>query len=264
MDIGGNMEGVMHSNMRNAGGMETPQVGYHHHHHPNMQNTLMDNSQANYHSKMQNTSIDSAQSQLGSPASAYSSHHHPHPAATASSSATQENAESEDLMVYVFCSIADFVTDLASMVSQKTGKQWVPKVVAKQKKRQRHADSSNRETDRNRPKRPQTSYFLWCDHIRKKMKEKDATRSVTTKDLSEMWKSLPDNEKEPWERKSSEFKEVYCRQMAAYKEQTDMRAHQQQPINSNNANTNSQINNTMNMQAYNIPVTQQHPGNQMW
>lgn len=255
-----NMEGMMHSNMRNS--QVDGQCGYHH---GSMQGNAMESSQLAYHGKVTNASVDSNQSQLGSPASAYSYHH---VSSSSSSSAPALENKNDDLLVYVICSIADFVNDLATALCQKSGKEWIPKVIAKQKKRTRR-DARMALATQGRPKRPPTSYFMFIEHTRKSMKETGSNRAISTKFLAEMWKNLSENEKEVWERKSSEQKELYCREMAAYKEQTDnMRntsgnASSQQSSSTSANNTNTQNMNNMNM-TYSLSAPQQHQGNQMW
>ncbi|KAH7648662.1 high mobility group (HMG)-box [Cryptosporidium bovis] len=120
---------------------------------------------------------------------------------------------SDAIIVDILCEFADFFVDLASNVAARTGKMWKPRILLQQKSKR----SIRAPEDPNKPKRPHTAYTLWCEHIRQKVRENDPNRALQMKDLAEMWNSLPEQEKGPWERKAQEFKQKYLAEMAAYR-----------------------------------------------
>lgn len=73
--------------------------------------------------------------------------------------------------------------------------------------------------DPNRPKRPQTAFFLFLDDFRKTFKEenpdsKDVKR--VGKEAGEKWRSMTDEEKKPYLDKNLELKAEYEKAMESY------------------------------------------------
>ena len=77
-------------------------------------------------------------------------------------------------------------------------------------KKRRHAD---------RPKRPLTGYMLFCRETRAKLREAQPNLSFSEvgKQLGEMWKSVPDDEKKRLNQIVSHEKEKYRHDMAEYR-----------------------------------------------
>lgn len=76
------------------------------------------------------------------------------------------------------------------------------------------------DRDPNKPKRPQTAYFLWFMSERENIKSENPSFSVTdiSKKAGELWKSLPADDKKPFEEKAREAREEYDEAMKAYKQ----------------------------------------------
>ena len=88
---------------------------------------------------------------------------------------------------------------------------------------------AKKEKDPNKPKRAQSSYMLWLADNREQIKKDhftDADGNLTlegrdkvtevAKKAGEIWKSLSDEAKAPYEAKAKELKEQYTRDMDAY------------------------------------------------
>ncbi|KAH8548643.1 high mobility group box domain-containing protein, partial [Umbelopsis sp. PMI_123] len=77
--------------------------------------------------------------------------------------------------------------------------------------------------DPNAPKQPVSSYLYFCNDRRAKMKEEQP--SINPKELVSLlgkeWRALDENAKKQWERKASEDKERYQKQLEAYKSAQD-------------------------------------------
>jgi len=58
-------------------------------------------------------------------------------------------------------------------------------------------------------KRPACAYFLFCEAKRAEAREGDASKKVGAKELGEMWKELPEAEKEPYNTKAAALKAEY-------------------------------------------------------
>lgn len=114
------------------------------------------------------------------------------------------------LLAEVICDFADFASNLAHKISSKTGYPWTPRT-EKEKK-------SKKIKDPNEPRRPQSSYTLWCEHTRKKIRERQPDRPpLRLSDLSEMWKNLPPQQKTKWELNARVEKDHYLKELEAYR-----------------------------------------------
>lgn len=77
---------------------------------------------------------------------------------------------------------------------------------------------SKKDTDPDKPKRPQTAYFLWYMEHREEIKNKHPGASVTelAKKAGETWKEMSAEDKKEYEDKFKEAKEEYNRAMEEY------------------------------------------------
>lgn len=88
---------------------------------------------------------------------------------------------------------------------------------------------SKTEKDENKPKRAQSAYMLWLNDNREKIKtdhftDKDGNLTLEGRDkvtqvakkAGEIWKTLSDDEKSPYQIKAKELKEQYERDKEAY------------------------------------------------
>uniref|UniRef100_T1JNC3 FACT complex subunit SSRP1 n=1 Tax=Strigamia maritima TaxID=126957 RepID=T1JNC3_STRMM len=96
-----------------------------------------------------------------------------------------------------------------------------PKKKAKERKPREPGTRKPRkkkEKDSNKPKRPQTAFFLWLNENRERIKKETPGIAVTeiTKKAGEEWKEVKDKTK--WEKLSEEGKKKYEVAMAEYKE----------------------------------------------
>jgi hypothetical protein len=125
----------------------------------------------------------------------------------------------ESLLPEIICDFADFMHTLAVKVAYQTKYNWTPKcfvhnetedVSKKPLKKKIHKDP-------NEPRRPLSSFNLWCEYTRKKLKEEEPNRSIGLQELASMWKLLSPDEKVLWEDSAKEQKEIYLKQMEVYK-----------------------------------------------
>ena len=60
------------------------------------------------------------------------------------------------------------------------------------------------------PKRPMSSYFIWMNENRERIKEEYGLEGIgeVSKKAGELWKEMTESEKVPWEEKNREAKEV--------------------------------------------------------
>ncbi|XP_012942968.2 FACT complex subunit SSRP1 [Aplysia californica] len=74
----------------------------------------------------------------------------------------------------------------------------------------------NKNKDPNKPKRPQSAYFLWLNEHREQIKEENPGISITdvSKKAGEMWKAVTD--KTEWDEKAKEAKAEYQKAMEEY------------------------------------------------
>ncbi|XP_052010914.1 FACT complex subunit SSRP1-like [Xyrauchen texanus] len=94
-----------------------------------------------------------------------------------------------------------------------------PKKVVKEKK-ERKPRKEKKVKDAGAPKRPMSSYMLWLNGNRERIKKEHPGISVTeiSKKAGEMWKQLGSDQKEQWDRKAQEAKKQYEKAMKEYKE----------------------------------------------
>jgi len=89
------------------------------------------------------------------------------------------------------------------------------------KSSKKHSKSKAKRKSRNpdKPKKPPTSYVLYCSHARPELKEKcpTATFAEFNKMLGEQWSKLPESEKKMFFQKAAALKAEYQTQQAAYK-----------------------------------------------
>ncbi|EFC49119.1 hypothetical protein NAEGRDRAFT_82958 [Naegleria gruberi] len=79
---------------------------------------------------------------------------------------------------------------------------------------------STKKKDPNAPKKPKTGYFLFCDEHREAAKAKTGEKksaSEVSKVLGEMWNSLSDEQKKPYNDKYKKSLDGYNAQMEEYK-----------------------------------------------
>jgi hypothetical protein len=76
------------------------------------------------------------------------------------------------------------------------------------------------KTDPNKPKRPQSSYFLFMATVRSKVKAENPDFSIAeiAKLIGHMWKNLSEEEKAPFMTQAVALKETYREAMAEYEE----------------------------------------------
>ncbi|EPZ36642.1 hypothetical protein ROZALSC1DRAFT_26646 [Rozella allomycis CSF55] len=73
--------------------------------------------------------------------------------------------------------------------------------------------------DSSAPKRPQSSYFIYANEHRDKVKQENPKISVgeLSKLISARWNELSESEKKPYVEKAAKLKEAYNKEMEAYK-----------------------------------------------
>jgi len=83
--------------------------------------------------------------------------------------------------------------------------------------------------DANRPKMPQTSYFLFAASVRKQILTEQPNLSTTeiSKVIGPKWKALTAEERQPWTDKAKQLKEAYNRELEAYQQTAQYQEHQQ-------------------------------------
>merc|ERR1712226_1174646 len=96
------------------------------------------------------------------------------------------------------------------------GKRRADKAAAKQEKAGKRA---KKEKDPNKPKKPQTSYWLWLGENRAALVKEVGSNDVTKvgKLAGEKWKTLSAAVKAPFEKKAADLKAAYEKAMVEYK-----------------------------------------------
>lgn len=79
------------------------------------------------------------------------------------------------------------------------------------------ARKKKQKKDPNAPKRCQSAYFMWLNENRSKIKKDGDSVADTAKRAGEMWKSLSEEEKKPYEKKATDDKIRYESEMKEYK-----------------------------------------------
>jgi high mobility group protein B1/high mobility group protein B3 len=84
--------------------------------------------------------------------------------------------------------------------------------------KQRYEEQMNRYKgrDKNRPKRPQSAYFLWLAGFRTRMKDKIPVNKELLRAAGEHWKRLTDVEKAPYEQMAEGERRKYEEAMRQY------------------------------------------------
>eukprot|EP00063_Salmo_salar_P092773 XP_014067608.1 PREDICTED: FACT complex subunit SSRP1 isoform X2 [Salmo salar] len=92
------------------------------------------------------------------------------------------------------------------------------KVVKERKERKPRKEKKQKDT--NAPKRPMSSYMLWLNSSRERIKSENPGISITeiSKKAGEMWKQIGKDDKEGWDRKAEEAKKNYEKAMKEYRE----------------------------------------------
>jgi len=138
----------------------------------------------------------------------------------------------ERLLAEVLCSFADWAVKAAQSVAERTGRlpyfppgMGVPMPPVASRNRgvagsglpapssAVHEGQRRKMTDPNKPKKPLTSFFIWCEEMRR-----HSQKSLKSKELARIWSAMSDHEKAPWEEKSRQMKDQYDRNMALYRQ----------------------------------------------
>uniref|UniRef100_A0A8C7W811 FACT complex subunit SSRP1 n=1 Tax=Oncorhynchus mykiss TaxID=8022 RepID=A0A8C7W811_ONCMY len=87
-------------------------------------------------------------------------------------------------------------------------------------KRERKPRKGKKQKDTNAPKRPMSSYMLWLNSSRERIKSENPGISITeiSKKAGEMWKQIGKEDKEEWDGKAEEAKKTYEKAMKEYRE----------------------------------------------
>ncbi|XP_052366122.1 FACT complex subunit SSRP1a isoform X2 [Oncorhynchus keta] len=99
------------------------------------------------------------------------------------------------------------------------GKKTAKAKVVKEK-RERKPRKEKKQKDTNAPKRPMSSYMLWLNSSRERIKSENPGISITeiSKKAGEMWKQIGKEDKEEWDGKAEEAKKTYEKAMKEYRE----------------------------------------------
>uniref|UniRef100_A0A673Z1I2 FACT complex subunit SSRP1 n=1 Tax=Salmo trutta TaxID=8032 RepID=A0A673Z1I2_SALTR len=106
--------------------------------------------------------------------------------------------------------------------SDDEGKKKKPAKKAKvvKEKKERKPRREKKQKDTNAPKRPMSSYMLWLNSSRERIKSENPGISITeiSKKAGEMWKQIGKEDKEEWDGKAEEAKKNYEKAMKEYRE----------------------------------------------
>uniref|UniRef100_A0A4W5MFI4 FACT complex subunit SSRP1 n=1 Tax=Hucho hucho TaxID=62062 RepID=A0A4W5MFI4_9TELE len=106
--------------------------------------------------------------------------------------------------------------------SDDEGKKKKPPKKAKvvKERKERKPRKEKKQKDTNAPKRPMSSYMLWLNSSRERIKSENPGISITeiSKKAGEMWKQIGKDDKEGWDRKAEEAKKNYEKAMKEYRE----------------------------------------------
>ena len=80
-------------------------------------------------------------------------------------------------------------------------------------------DKKGKKKDPNTPKRPPSTFFLFCSEHHPKIKSEHLGLSIgdTAEELGEMWSEQSAKDKQPCEQKAAKLKEKYEKDTAAYR-----------------------------------------------
>lgn len=92
------------------------------------------------------------------------------------------------------------------------------KNMIKETKLNRQKKKQNKESDPNRPKRPASSYFLFCKEARKSVLEErpEVGEGMLRALVSLKWKDMNEEDKQLWSGKASEAMDAYKKEMEEY------------------------------------------------
>uniref|UniRef100_A0A4W5L1G3 FACT complex subunit SSRP1 n=1 Tax=Hucho hucho TaxID=62062 RepID=A0A4W5L1G3_9TELE len=106
--------------------------------------------------------------------------------------------------------------------SDDEGKKKKPAKKAKvvKEKKERKPRKEKKQKDTNAPKRPMSSYMLWLNSSRERIKSENPGISITeiSKKAGEMWKQIGKEDREEWDGKAEEAKKNYEKAMKEYRE----------------------------------------------
>jgi high mobility group protein B1/high mobility group protein B3 len=118
--------------------------------------------------------------------------------------------------------VADFTKEVSAKWNGLGAKEKEPyeKLAAKDKQRYDAEVAKYKGTkvkDSNKPKRPQTAYFLFLADFREKMKGKIKVHKEILVAAGEAWKGLSDTERKPYDQRAEKEREKYEVKMAEYR-----------------------------------------------
>jgi len=118
--------------------------------------------------------------------------------------------------------VADFTKEVSAKWNALPSKEKEPyeKLAAKDKQRYDAEVAKYKGTkvkDANKPKRPQTAYFLFLADFRVKMKGKIKVHKEVLVAAGEAWKALSETERKPYDLQAEKEKEKYEVKMAEYR-----------------------------------------------
>ncbi|XP_041029977.1 FACT complex subunit SSRP1-like [Carcharodon carcharias] len=93
------------------------------------------------------------------------------------------------------------------------------KVVKEKPKKKKPESKKSKEKDPHAPKRPMSTYMLWLNANREKIKADNPGISVTelSKKAGELWKAMGKDKKEEWDTKAASAKKEYEKKMEEYR-----------------------------------------------
>merc|ERR1719188_1833758 len=80
--------------------------------------------------------------------------------------------------------------------------------------------------DENAPKKPLSAYFLWMADNREGLVNQGLAHKEILKKLGEMWKTVTDEQKKPYQDKAATAKKTYEVELAKYKNTDDYKTYQ--------------------------------------
>lgn len=118
--------------------------------------------------------------------------------------------------------VADFTKEVSAKWNGLAAKDKEPyeKLAAKDKQRydlEKANYTGGKVKDANKPKRPQTAYFLFLADFRVKMKGKIKVHKEVLVAAGEAWKALSDTDRKPYNLGAVKEKEKYEERMAEYR-----------------------------------------------
>ena len=84
------------------------------------------------------------------------------------------------------------------------------------KKKKKSGGKAKKIKDPNMPKRPPSSYFIFCNETRNT--KSNGTAKYSKNELTESWKDLDEDNRELWTNKASVLREKYAKDVEIYKQ----------------------------------------------